>query len=112
MATNWPNSGISNVGEFQVSGHTLPITGSSAIIKLNYVASSITVAAIDGDRAVTFYDGSHNAVNFTVPVDTTAKFKGKFLTFKVPANASALVELTNIPSGSYSVPTFTDLFYE
>ena len=114
MSIHWPKPGVNLVGEYQVSGHILPITGSSAIVKLKYVASSITVAAIDADKAITFYDSGHNPVSLTVPQDTTATFKGKFLTFKVPADASALVEVTNIPSTSYTAetgaPTFQDLF--
>ena len=108
MALNWQTkAGINSVPEYQASGHTLVISGSGNRIFLTHVASSITVAAIDGDRDITFYDGDHNGVAFTVPQDSTARFKGKFLTFDVPANASALVEVTNIPSASYVVPSFT-----
>lgn len=106
MSSNWHTPGINHVGEFQVSGHTLVITGSAAIIDLNFVASSITVAAIDADKAITFYDPHGETAAFTVPVDTTCTFKGKFLRFNIPANASAIVEITNIPSGSYHAPTF------
>ena len=114
MSFHWPKPGINHVGEYQVSGHTFVATGSNKIIYLNYVASSITMAAIDADRAITFYDPGGAANNFTVPQDTTARFTGKFLTFKVPANASALVEVTNIPSASYisgsGAPLQTSLF--
>ena len=107
MALNWQTkAGINSVPEYQASGHTLVISGSGNKIFLTHVASSITVAAVDGDKAITFYDGNHNGVAFTVPQDTTARFKGKFLTFEVPADASALVEVTNIPSASYIVPSF------
>jgi hypothetical protein len=106
MSLHWPKAGINHVPEFQVSGHTLVITGSSETIYLTHVASSITLSADGADKEVTFYDGGHTGIAFTVPQDTTARFKGKFLTFSVPAGADALVEITNIPSSSYSVPTF------
>jgi len=109
MATHWPKPGINHVGEFQVSGHTLVITGSAQTIYLKHVASSITVSATN-DAELTFFDGRHEGMNYTVPADTTTSFKGKFLTFKVPANMDALVEVTNIPSSSYNVPNRLQLF--
>ena len=110
MATHWPNKpGINHVGEFQVAGHTLAITGSAETIYLTHVASSITLSADGADKEVTFFDGGHTGIAFTVPQDTTTRFKGKFLTFKVPAGADALVEITNIPSSSYNPPTFAQL---
>ena len=96
--------GINHVGEFQVSGHTFVVTGSSNIIRLKYVASEITLSAT-ADASFTVYDGDHTAFAFPMKAATTARFKGKFLTFKVPADMSALVALTNIPSGSYLPPS-------
>lgn len=108
----YPRSGIGNVGEYQVSGHTLVVTGSAKRIYLTHVASSITLASTSGsgDLSATFYDGGHEATAFTLPGGTTARFKGKFLTFDVPVGMGALVEVTNIPSASYNVPTRGQLF--
>ena len=106
MSLHWPQPGVNHVGEFQSSGHTFVVTGSSNIIKLKYVASSITLS-VAGASALdaTFYDSSHVAMGFTVPAASTARFKGKFLTFNIPSGMDALVEITNIPSGSYLVPS-------
>jgi hypothetical protein len=110
MSLHWPGKmGVNYVPEYQASGHTLVVTGSSNKIFLTHVASSITVSAIDADKAITFYDGNHSGHDFTVPVDTTARFKGKFLTLKIPSDASALIEITNIPSSSYAVPAWHEL---
>ena len=111
MATSWPKPGINHVGEFQSSGHTFVVTGSSNIIKLKYVASSITLSNCHASDNLDFtvYDSSHQAMAFTVPNDATARFKGKFLTFNVPAGMDALVEITNIPSGSYLPPSGSQL---
>ncbi len=107
MALNWPKSGVNNVAEFLTSGHTFVVTGSAKIIKLKYVASSITLAnAHNADNLdFTVYDANHAAMAFTVPNDTVARFTGKFLTFNVPAGMDALVEVTNVPSGSYLPPS-------
>jgi len=106
MALNWPKSGVNSVAEFQTSGHTFVVTGSAKTIKLKYVASSITMSVVSGsDLDATFYDSNHTAMPFTVPSGTTARFKGKFLTFNVPAGMDALVEVTNVPSGSYLPPS-------
>ncbi len=111
MSFRWPTPGIGHVPEFQASGHTLVITGSSTeIVKLKYVASSITVAAT-AQANLTIYDSSHEGLDFTVPANATARYKGKFLTLKVPDNMSALIELTNIPSGSYTPPIASNLHY-
>jgi len=110
MSQSWPKPGVGHVGEYQVSGHVLPITGSSAIINLNYLASSITVSAVGGTAEITFYDSGSNAVGHTVPSDGTIRFTGKFKKFKVASPGDALVELTNIPASSYNAPIFTDLF--
>jgi len=111
MATNWPKPGINHAGEYQVSGHTLVITGSSKRIYLSHVASSITLSTVSGsDLNATFYDANHEGLGFTVPSGTTARYKGKFLTFDIPVGMDALVEVTNIPSGSYPVPSRAQLF--
>ena len=108
MALNWPQSGVNNVAEFQASGHTLAV-GASTTVRLKFVASSITVSAGGGAGSVTFYDGSHNSQAFSLASGATARFTGKFLTFATGGNTSALVEVTNIPSGSYNVPDFADM---
>ena len=112
MSLNWPKAGVNHVAEFQASGHILPITGSGTTIRLQYVASSITVSADGTDKDITFYDGGHNGVIFRVPADSTARFKGKFLTFSVPTGAYSLVELTNIHSGSYNQPSYSQMYNE
>ena len=111
MATNWPKPGINHVGEYQASGHTLVITGSSKIIYLSHVASSITLANTHASNNLNFtvYDSSHEAMGFTVPNDTTVRFTGKFLTFNCPADMDALVEVTNIPSASYLIPSASQM---
>ena len=111
MGTNWQRPGINHVGEYQASGHTFVVTGSAHIIKLKYVASGITVSAIDADVDVSFYDSDHVARAFTVPIDSTASYKGKFLTFNVAAGADAIVSITNIPSASYIPPSGSQLHY-
>ena len=96
MGTNWPKPGLSHVGEDQASGHTSPLTGSANIRYLKYVASSITFM---GAAEFVVYDNEHNASEAcTVAAGST--FKGKFLTFI--STKDCIVELTNIPSGSYA----------
>lgn len=111
MATHWPKPGINHVGEFQVAGHTLVITGSAKTIYLSHVASSITLANTHTSNNLDFtvYDSSHAAMAFTVPNDTVVRYTGKFLTFHVSASMSALVEVTNIPSASYLIPSASQL---
>ena len=106
MSLHWPKPGVNHAGEYQVSGHTLVVTGSSDRVYLNFVASSITLsnAHASSNLDFTFYDGNHEGQAFTIPNDETVRFKGKFLTFNVPVGMDALVELTNIPSGAYDVP--------
>ncbi len=111
MATNWPQPGLNHVGEYQASGHVFVVTGSANTVFLKYVASSITAAASGGDSSVTFYDSSHTGGVFSLKNGDSARFTGKFLTFKVAANGSALVEMTNIPSASYLPPSGSQLFY-
>lgn len=111
MATNWPQPGINHVGEYQASGHVFVVTGSTANVFLKYVASSITVSAHGGDSSVTFFDSSHTGGTFALKEGHTARFTGKFLTFNVASLATALVEMTNIPSASYLPPSGSQLFY-
>tara|TARA_B100000900_G_scaffold399907_1_gene402979 strand:+ start:1881 stop:2204 length:324 start_codon:yes stop_codon:yes gene_type:complete len=96
--------GINHVGEYQLSGHLIPIDGSSNIVKLKFVASSITFTESGG--TFTVYDGEHNA-STAVAVSAPCRIKGKFLTFKTTKDA--VVEITNIPSGSYVQPLYTEI---
>ena len=111
MALNWQRPGVNHVGEYQASGHILPIADCSTRVKLKYVAKAIAFTNKGSSvRELTFYDSNHNAVAFDIAANTTFHFKGKFLTFQSNhADVSALVELTNIPSGSYTPPLFSDL---
>ena len=109
MGLQWQKPGPNHVGEYQASGHTLPITGSSDTIYLKFVASSITLSAT-ADATASFYGSDHVAMNFPLKASTTSTFSGKFLTFKVPANVNALVSVTNIPSASYSPPSGSMLY--
>lgn len=102
MGLNWPAPGPNHVSEYQASGHILPIT-SSAIIKLNYVASSITMGSTAG--SVTFYDSAHEGQAVTMAAGST--LKAKFLTFS--SVEDCFVTLTNIPSASYVSPTYGSL---
>ena len=108
MGLNWQRPGVSHVGEYQASGHTLVITGSSSIVRLNYVASSITLSAT-ADATASFFDSSHVAMPFPLKSAATATYKGKFLTFNIPINMTALVSVTNIPSASYTPPSGSQL---
>lgn len=110
MSLHWPKPGANHVGEYQASGHTFVVTGSANIIKLKYVASSITLAAT-ADATASFYDSSHVQMQIPMKGSTTATFKGKFLTFNIPANMNALVSVTNIPSASYHPPSGSQLHY-
>lgn len=103
MAQHWPRPGVNHVGEYQASGHLLPIDGSADIIRLKFVASSITFTESGG--TFTVYDSGHNAK--AVTVSTPCRLKGKFLTFSTTKDA--VVEITNIPSGSYNAPLFTEI---
>lgn len=113
MGTNWQRPGINHVGEYQASGHTFVVTGSANIIKLKYVASSITVSSVADQGLLTIYDSSHAATDFRIPSGSCASYKGKFLTFKLePAvETSALISLTNITSASYIPPSGSQLHY-
>lgn len=108
MATNWPPPGINHVGEFQSSGHTLAIAAGQDV-RLKFVASAITATCGTSAGSITFYDGSHNSQSVTVGANSSIRFTGKFLTFSTAANTTAVVEVTNIPSGSYVPPDFADM---
>ena len=101
MAQHWPRPGVNHVGEYQASGHLIPIEGSSDIVKLKFVASSITFTESGGEFTV--YDGGSAPVTISTP----CRIKGKFLTFKTTKDA--VIEITNIPSGSYIPPLFTQI---
>ena len=105
MSIQWQKPGVNHVGEFQVSGHMFPVTGSGAIIKLNYVASSITMGGTAGD--VTFYDEKHQGMTVAMAAGSTVN--AKFLTFN---NAQpCFVTLTNIPSASYAPLPYNSASY-
>jgi len=104
MAQHWPRPGVNHVGEYQASGHLIPIEGSSDIVKLKFVASSITFTESGGEFTV--YDGG-NTGSAPVTISTPCRIKGKFLTFKTTKDA--VIEITNIPSGSYIPPLFTQI---
>ena len=104
MAQHWPRPGANHVGEYQASGHLIPIDGSSNVVKLKFVASSITFTESGG--TFTIYDGENNA-STAVTISAPCRLKGKFLTFKTTKDA--VVEITNIPSGSYIPPLFTQI---
>ena len=108
MSLHWPKPGLNAVGEYQASGHTLPITGSAEKIFLKFVASGITLSA-NADATASFYFGDEK-MEFPLKASSTATFAGKFLTFKVPANMNALVSVTNIPSASYQPPSGSMLY--
>ena len=105
MSSRWPKPGVNNVGEFQASGHMFPITGSDAIIKLRYVASSITMGATGS--AVTFYDEKHQGMKVIMAAGSTVN--AKFLTFI--NEKPCFVTLTNIPSGSYAPLPYNSASY-
>ena len=103
MATNWPNKpGLNHVGEYQQSGHMMPIKGSGNIVTLQYVASSITFTESGGTFKV--FDNQHTG-SATMTISAPCRVKGKFLTFIT--SKDAIVEITNIPSSSYVPPLFS-----
>ena len=111
MGLNWPAPGPNHVSEYQASGHVLVLAGDGNPVKLKYVAKSITFTnAAVGVKAITLYDYQSNQAAFNLAGGATQKIDGKFLTFKMEdSNLTAFIELTNIPSGSYSPPLFTTL---
>ena len=110
MGLNWQKPGVNHVGEYQVSGHILPIAATNGIQKLKFVAKAITFTNTNaGEQTVTFYDSGHTGIAFDVEAGTSIRVEGKFLTFEGHSDISALVELTGIPSGSYTPPAFSTL---
>ena len=106
MGTNWPKPGINHVGEFQSSGHVLPVAASKTI-NLNYIASSITATASGGPGALTFFDADAGTdATIVIKEGSSVRFTGKFKKFSTGANTTALVECTNIPATSYTPPRF------
>lgn len=104
MSIHWQKPGLNHVGEYQASGHTLPLTGSGNIRYLDYVASSITFM---GSGEFSVFDNNHNESE-ACTVAAGATFKGKFITYKC-TSTDHIVELTNIPSSSYVVPNVSTL---
>jgi len=110
MSQSWPKPGITHVGEFQASGHTLVLTGSGTTVRLKYVASEAVFSNGSGGSAnVTIYDSAHYGEAFTLKTGAVAHFKGKFLTLALDSGVDALVSITNIPSGSYLPPSGSQL---
>ena len=112
MAGNWQRPGVNHVGEYQASGHVLVVAQQSGnqTVNLSYVAKAITFTNSHGSASqfVKLYDnGGASSKDFYVGPGQTVKIDGKFLKFFVDGdNISAVVELTNIPSGSYTQPTW------
>lgn len=104
MSQSWPKPGVGHVGEYQISGHLMPIKGSANTVTLQYVASSITFTESGGTFKV--FDHQHTG-SATMTISAPCRVKGKFLTFI--STKDAIVELTNIPSGSYAPPLFSAL---
>ena len=105
MSQSWPKPGVGHVGEYQVSGHVLPVPASTTV-NLNFVGSSITAAASGGAGSVTFYDSVDETGVITIPSGGSIRFTGKFKKLATGANTTALIELTNIPASSYEPPRF------
>ncbi len=105
MSQSWPRPGIGHVGEYQVSGHVLPVAASTTV-NLNYVASSITATASGGAGSITFYDSADETGAISIKDGSSVRLTGKFKKFATGANTTAVVELTNIPASSYVPPRF------
>ena len=114
MAINWQKPGINHVGEFQMTGHILPVAKNSdnQTVHLNYVAKAITFTNEDSSVGnIKIYD-RFGVASTTVSIGAgeTVKVDGKFLKFEIVGDhISAMVEVTNIPSGSYHQPSFATL---
>ena len=68
MGTNWPKPGINHVGEYQVSGHTLAVTGSGNTIFLKYVACMSQFLVVNYLGKIMFrLFGSQNWSQFVLP---------------------------------------------
>tara|TARA_A100001011_G_scaffold314493_1_gene332651 strand:- start:546 stop:905 length:360 start_codon:yes stop_codon:yes gene_type:complete len=114
MSSNWPKPGINHVGEFQASGHALAVAAQNdnQTVNLHYVAKSITFTNSDSSaETVKLFDSQGGASKvISIAGNTSIKIDGKFLKFElVGNNISAVVEVTNIPSGSYLQPEWTAL---
>ena len=115
MALNWQKPGINHVGEFQSSGHVLVVAQQSGnqTVDLSFVSKAITFTNSHASAAqfVKLYDsGGVSNKDFYIGPGQTVKIDGKFLKFLVDGdNISAVVELTNIPSGSYPQPAWSVL---
>ena len=105
MSQNWPKPGVGHVGEYQVSGHVLPVAASKTV-NLKFVASSITAVAQGGTGTVTFYDSSDESGALSIKDGSSVRLTGKFVKFATGNNTTAVVELTNIPASSYVPPRF------
>ena len=105
MSQNWMKPGVGHVGEYQASGHVLPVAASTTV-NLNYVASSITACASGGPGGLTFYDSAGQTGAITIKDGSSVRFTGKFKKFATAANTTAVVELTNIPAADYTPPRF------
>lgn len=105
MSQNWPRPGVGHVGEYQVSGHILPIAASTTV-NLKFVASSITAVAEGGTGTVTFYDSADESGALSIKDGSSVRLTGKFIKLATGANTTAVVELTNIPASSYVPPRF------
>ena len=105
MSQSWPKPGVGHVGEYQVSGHILPVAASKTV-NLKFVASSITAVAQGGTGTVTFYDSSDESGALSIKDGSSVRLTGKFVKFATGTNTTAVVELTNIPASSYVPPRF------
>jgi hypothetical protein len=98
MSLHWPKPGPNFVAEYQSAGHVYVHTGSSAAVNLKFLAKSITPIAT---AEIQFFDsGSHTYALSSIPAGT--RFEGKFIKFK--CDVDAVLEVTNIPAGSYLHP--------
>ena len=114
MAQHWPRPGVNHVGEYQASGHTLVVAQQNGdqTVDLRYVAKAITFTnSTTSAETVKLYDSaSASSKDFYIGANQSVKIEGKFLKFKIVGNnISAVAELTNIPSGSYLQPAWSEL---
>ena len=105
MSLHWPQPGPNLVGEYQVAGHIYVHTASNGEGSLKYLAKSITPIAAAN---IQFFDsGSHTHTLSSVPAGT--RIEGKFIKFK--CNQDAVLEITNIPAGTYLHPLTASMKY-
>ena len=90
-------SGLHNTAPFQRSGMPLVINGAGTHT-LKYVTKAIVLAATGGDATIAFA-GDDTA--FTLPNGESMRFEVAVDEFTTNANASVVVELTNISSKRY-----------